>query len=85
MAGKIRLYFGFSQRTRVWKMRVGALPGRQAFRNTDISVLFPENEGTKDFAHKKETKGPEGATTGATTGAIVGVGLALAGWRGSEH
>jgi hypothetical protein len=47
------------------------------FRNTDISVLFPENVGTKNFAHKKETKAPEGATTGATTGAVIGGGL---GW-----
>src|SRR6201984_39962 len=42
------------------------------FRNTDISVLFPENVGTKDFAHKKGTKAPEGATAGAGTGAVVG-------------
>src|ERR1700694_5808318 len=42
------------------------------FRNTDISVLFPENVGTKDFAHKKDTKAPEGAATGATSGAVVG-------------
>ena len=26
------------------------------FRNTDISVLFPENVGSKDFAVKKGTK-----------------------------
>src|SRR5712692_9912904 len=42
------------------------------FRNTDISVLFPENEGTKDFAHEKNTKAPEGATTGASSGAVIG-------------
>lgn len=42
------------------------------FRNTDISVLLPENVGTKDFAHEKGTKAPEGATTGAGTGALVG-------------
>src|SRR6266581_9582162 len=47
------------------------------FRNTDISVLFPENTGTKDFAHEKSTKAPEGATTGAGTGALLGGGL---GW-----
>src|ERR1700758_5414434 len=47
------------------------------FRNTDISVLFPENVGTKDFAHKNETKAPEGAATGGTTGAVIGGGL---GW-----
>ena len=42
------------------------------FRNTDISVLFPENVGTKDFAHEKGTKAPEGAATGAGGGAIIG-------------
>jgi len=42
------------------------------FRNTDISVLFPENVGTKDFAHEKGTKAPEGMTTGAPVGAAVG-------------
>jgi hypothetical protein len=44
----------------------------QGFRNTDISVLFSENVGTKDFAHQKGTKAPEGIATGATSGAIVG-------------
>jgi hypothetical protein len=42
------------------------------FRNTDISALFPDNAGTKDFAHEKNTKAPEGATTGATSGAVAG-------------
>src|SRR3984893_3683463 len=42
------------------------------FRNTDISVLFPENAGSKDFAHEKGTKAPEGAVAGGGTGAIVG-------------
>jgi hypothetical protein len=42
------------------------------FRNTDISVLIPENAGTKDFVHSKESKAPEGATTGAASGAIIG-------------
>jgi hypothetical protein len=42
------------------------------FRNTDISVLFSNNEGTKDFAHEKQTKAPEGATTGGATGAVLG-------------
>src|SRR5215467_14245729 len=42
------------------------------FRNTDISVLFPDNKGTKDFAHEKNTKAPEGATTGGLAGGIAG-------------
>ena len=50
---------------------VAALKEAQ-FRNTDISVLFPENEGTKDFAHEKNTKAPEGAATGASSGAVIG-------------
>ena len=47
------------------------------FRNTDISVLFPHNEGSKDFAVKNSTKAPEGAMAGAGTGAVVGGAL---GW-----
>lgn len=42
------------------------------FRNTDISVLFSENVGTKDFAHEKHTKLPEGSSAGAGTGAVIG-------------
>jgi len=47
------------------------------FRNTDISVLLAENEGTKDFAHEKNTKAPEGAAAGAASGALLGGAL---GW-----
>ena len=47
------------------------------FRSTDISVLCPENSGTKDFAHEKHTKAPEGAVAGASSGAIIGGAL---GW-----
>lgn len=47
------------------------------FRSTDVSVLMPENLGTKDFLHTKETKAPEGATTGAVSGAVIGGAL---GW-----
>jgi hypothetical protein len=47
------------------------------FRNEDISVLFPDNTGTKDFAHEKNTKAPEGTTTGVLTGGVVGGTLGL--------
>jgi hypothetical protein len=50
---------------------------REGFRNADISVLFPYNEGTKDFALEKGTKAPEGAVAGATSGAVFGGAL---GW-----
>lgn len=47
------------------------------FSNNDISVLFPDKHGTKDFAHEQHTKAPEGATTGGVTGGILGGAL---GW-----
>ena len=47
------------------------------FSQDDISVLFPDKGSTKEFAHHKETKLPEGATVGAGTGGLLGgtVGL----------
>jgi hypothetical protein len=42
------------------------------FRATDISLLLPENLGTKDLVHEKHTKAPEGAVAGGTSGALVG-------------
>jgi len=47
------------------------------FTANDISVLFPDKTGTRDFAHEQHTKAPEGAATGAGTGGLVGGGL---GW-----
>jgi hypothetical protein len=47
------------------------------FRNTDVSVLFPENIGNKDLAHEKHSKAPEGTTAGGVSGAVVGGAL---GW-----
>lgn len=47
------------------------------YRNTDISVLFPDNRGTKDFAHEKNTKAPEGTAAGAASGMAIGGAL---GW-----
>ena len=47
------------------------------FSDNDISVLFPDKESTRDFAHKKETKMPEGATIGASTGGAVGGTIGL--------
>jgi hypothetical protein len=42
------------------------------FTENDVSVLFPDKQGSKDFAHEQHTKAPEGAATGAGTGAILG-------------
>jgi hypothetical protein len=48
-----------------------------SYSNDDISVLAPDRQGTKDFAHEKHTKAPEGATTGAAAGGAVGGTLGL--------
>src|SRR6266446_450615 len=71
MAGKNTAVYGIYRNVSQVEGAVDTLR-EQGFRNTDISVLLPENAGTKDFAHKKNTKAPEGATTGAGTGALVG-------------
>ncbi len=48
-----------------------------SFRTEDLSVLMPENLGNKEFAHTKNTKAPEGTTTGATAGGVLGGTLGL--------
>ena len=47
------------------------------FRSTDISILFPDNTGTKDLALERNTKAPEGTVAGAGVGAVVG---GILGW-----
>jgi hypothetical protein len=76
MAGKNTAVFG------IYPTYVSVESGVQAlqaagFRNEDISVLMPENVGSKDFAHEKGTKAPEGAATGAGAGAVVGGALGV--------
>jgi hypothetical protein len=46
-------------------------------RNSDISVLMPDMQSSREFAHEKGTKAPEGAAAGAGTGAVLGGAL---GW-----
>lgn len=71
MAGKNTAVFGIYQTQADVEFAVDALRA-ETFRNTDISVLFPENKGTKDFAIEKHTKAPEGTAAGAGTGLVVG-------------
>jgi len=44
----------------------------EGFSNDDISVLLPDKSSTREFAHEKGTKAPEGAATGAGTGGVLG-------------
>src|ERR1700674_394959 len=45
------------------------------FSENDVSMLFPDKKGTKDFAHEQNTKAPEGAATGAAGGVVLGGAL----------
>jgi Protein of unknown function (DUF3341) len=76
MAGKNTAVFGIFRDSVTVGGALQALRGA-GFRNTDVSVLMPENVGTKDFVHRKDTKAPEGATTGAASGAVLG---GVVGW-----
>jgi len=76
MAGKNTAVFGIYRDRGHAEQAVDTLRAA-GFRNSDVSVLLPENVGTKDFAHEKNTKAPEGTTTGAASGGLLGGAL---GW-----
>jgi hypothetical protein len=71
MAGKNTAVFGIYPDRAAAEEAVDHLRNA-GFRSTDISVLFADNQGTKDFAHEKNTKAPEGVTTGVVSGGIAG-------------
>jgi hypothetical protein len=76
MAGKNTAAFGIYPTFESVQTAVDALR-TAGFRRTDISVLFPENVGSKDLSHVKASKAPEGAAAGAASGAVIGGAL---GW-----
>jgi uncharacterized membrane protein len=51
--------------------------GRVGIPSGDVSVLLPDKKGSRDFAHEKNTKAPEGAVTGASAGGVLGGTLGL--------
>ena len=76
MAGKNKAVFA------IYSTRAGAEHGAEmllssGFSTSDISVLFPENLGSKEIGTEKSTKAPEGAAAGAGSGAVIGGAL---GW-----
>src|SRR4051794_28339039 len=76
MAGKNTVVYGIYSNRAQAEAGVDALLAA-GFRNEDISVLLQDNAGTKDFAHDKDTKAPEGTTTGVVTGGAIGGTLGL--------
>jgi hypothetical protein len=76
MAGTNTAVFG------IYASRAAAENGVDAlilagFRQADISVLMADVQSTREFAHEKNTKAPEGATTGAVAGGAIGGTLGL--------
>jgi len=76
MAGKKTAVFGIYPGVPQAERAVDALI-HDRFADTDVSVLLPDNDSTRAFAHEKNTKAPEGTTTGAATGGVIGGTLGL--------
>jgi hypothetical protein len=76
MAGKKTAVFGIYRDATQAEQTVDRLLAT-GFRNDAISVLLPDAKSSKDFAHEKNTKAPEGTTTGVTAGGAIGGTLGL--------
>ena len=76
MAGKNTAVFGIYATVGQAERAVDALVSDR-FSDSDVSVLLPDNESTRQFAHEKNTKAPEGTTTGVAAGGTIGGTLGL--------
>jgi len=71
MAGKNTAVFGIYPTVARAEQAVDSLLA-VGFSNGDVSVLLPDDQSTRQFAHEKDTKAPEGTTAGVTTGGVIG-------------
>ena len=76
MAGKNTAVFGIYRSRTTAETAVDELISA-GFPSADVSVLLPDVQSTKELAHEKNTKAPEGTTTGVATGGAVGGTLGL--------
>jgi hypothetical protein len=76
MANKTKAVFGIYPSVTRAEQAVDTLE-RAGFASADISVLLPDSESSKEFAHEKNTKAPEGTAAGVTAGGAVGGTLGL--------
>ena len=76
MAGKNTAVFGIYPNTNSAETAVDHLVAA-GFSNQDVSVLMADTNSSKEFAHEKNTKAPEGAATGVTAGGAIGGTLGL--------
>jgi hypothetical protein len=82
MAGKNTAVFGIYNTVAQAELAVDRLLASGVTQN-DVSVLLPDNESTRQFAHEKNTKAPEGTTTGAVAGGAIGGTIGLLAGIGS--
>jgi len=82
MAGNNTAVFGIYKSAMAAERAVDRLLA-VGFSNNDISVLLPDSQSSKEFAHEKNTKVPEGTTTGVTAGGVIGGTLGLLAGIGS--
>jgi hypothetical protein len=71
MAGKNTAVFGIYSSALQAERAVDTLIAA-GFPGSNISVLLPDVRSTKEFAHEKDTKAPEGTAVGVTTGGVIG-------------
>jgi len=71
MENKKTAVFGIYQTSAQAERAVDELV-RAGFPSGDISVLLQDARGTRDLAHHKDTKAPEGTAAGVTAGGIIG-------------
>src|SRR3954454_4077975 len=76
MAGKNTAVFGIYRNSAEAERAVDSLVSA-GFPNSDISVLLPDKQSSNEFAHEKNTKAPEGTTTGVVSGGAVGGTIGL--------
>jgi hypothetical protein len=82
MSSKNTAVFGIYKSSELAERAVDSLIAA-GYDSAAISVLLPDSRSTKEFAHEKNTKAPEGTTAGVTAGTLgvlAGIGaLAIPG------
>jgi hypothetical protein len=71
VAGKNTSVFGIYRTGDAAEGAVDALIAA-GFSSGDISVLLPDARSSREFAHQKDTKAPEGTAAGVTAGGVIG-------------
>ena len=82
MPNKNTAVFGIYSTATSAEMAVDRLVA-SGYSDEDVSVLMADAYASRQFAHEKNTKAPEGTTVGVTTGGLIGGTLGLLAGIGS--